>query len=326
MGVYSMEYRERLPRVPKDEVTVVIPTLNEEEAIGLVIDELLQHGFRRENILVVDGHSTDNTVRIVEERGVHWIPQDGHGKADAILTAARYVDTPYMLVMDGDYTYDPGAIEQMLIAAYENPEVIGCRSDGRENIPLLHRLGNWILTQFFNVIFVTDLSDVCSGMYIVRTDIVKSLIGRAKGFSIEAEIAAAASNEGRIVEIPIRYRKRVGKRKLSSFKDGFNILLSIIVLSWWYNPIFFIFGMGSLLLIPSLFIATYVMIEYLFFGIKHFVWAIISVAGGVAGVLSLMLCLLTLYIRRMERRLIAEIRSIKRNRRRDGHDGGSVVN
>ncbi len=321
-----MEYRERLPRLSKDEVTVVIPTLNEEAAIGLVIDELFEYGFRRENILVVDGHSTDETVKIVESKGVHWIPQDGHGKGDAILTAAKYVETPYMLIMDGDYTYDPSAIDQMLIAAFESPEVIGYRSEGRENIPLLHRLGNWILTKFFNVIFITDLKDVCSGMYIVRTDIVKSLIGRSKGFSIEAEIAAAASHEGRIIEVPVRYRKRIGRKKLSSFKDGLSIFLSIFILGWYYNPIFFIFGLGSLLLIPSLFIAGYVFFEYIFFGIKHFVWAIISVAGISAGIISLTICLLTLYMKRMERRLIVEIRGLERRRRRDGHDGGKVVN
>ncbi len=87
-------------------VTVIIPTLNEVEGIGLVLNELIGVGVSRDRVLVVDGGSTDGTVRVAEERGVRVIRQLGRGgKADAIKTALRYVETPYMLVMDGDYTY-----------------------------------------------------------------------------------------------------------------------------------------------------------------------------------------------------------------------------
>ena len=74
--------------MPKDinsEVTVVIPTLNEAEAIGKVIDELKQYGIV--NIIVVDGHSTDGTPKIAKEKGVKVIFQEGKGKALAIKTA-----------------------------------------------------------------------------------------------------------------------------------------------------------------------------------------------------------------------------------------------
>ena len=307
-----MEYGDGVITVSKKDVTVVIPTLNEEEAIGLVIDELVEYGFPKENILVVDGYSTDNTLEIARSRGVRCILQHGEGKADAILSAARYVETPYMLVMDGDYTYDPKGIDEMLRRLPGHSEVIGYRLYGRENISRLHRFGNWILTKVFNLIFGTSLNDVCSGMYVVRTDVVKGLIGKSKGFSIEVEIAAAASHEGDIIEIPINYRERIGDNKLRTFKDGPSILWNIIRISWWYNPIFLIFAMGSLLLIPSLIVMGYVAYEYLFLGVKHFVWAILSVAGATAGVISLMLCLVSLYIKRMERRIIVQLRELER--------------
>ena len=78
-----------------DLVTVVVPTLNETEAIGKVIDEIRECGFKK--ILVVDGYSTDDTVKIAKEKGVKVVFQYGEGKAGAIRTAIDLVDTPYML-------------------------------------------------------------------------------------------------------------------------------------------------------------------------------------------------------------------------------------
>jgi len=87
------------------DVTILIPTLNEEEAIGKVIQELKSYGYH--NILVVDGYSQDRTVEIARENGAKVIYQVGHGKAAAIKTGLERVRTPYVLIMDGDGTYDP---------------------------------------------------------------------------------------------------------------------------------------------------------------------------------------------------------------------------
>jgi len=70
--------------IGKDLVTVVVPTFNEEQAIGLVIDELLEVGCK--NVLVVDGYSVDGTVRVAESRGVRVVQQIGHGKTGALKT------------------------------------------------------------------------------------------------------------------------------------------------------------------------------------------------------------------------------------------------
>jgi len=81
-----------------------IPTLNEEDAIGLVLYEVLGEGY--ENVVVVDGYSTDNTVQIAHEHGVSVVVQHGFGKTGAILTVLDYyVRTPYLLVIGSDCTY-----------------------------------------------------------------------------------------------------------------------------------------------------------------------------------------------------------------------------
>ncbi|MEM1914607.1 MAG: glycosyltransferase [Candidatus Nezhaarchaeales archaeon] len=153
-------------------VTVVIPTLNEAEAVGKVIDELKSEGFT--NILVVDGYSNDGTPQIAMERGAKVIFQHGGGKAGALRTAVEHVRTQYMLVMDGDYTYNPKDIKRLLAHAARYDEVIGARDP--KNISWLHRIGNKAINFLFRLLLGANLTDVCSGMYLLRTEAVKHYI------------------------------------------------------------------------------------------------------------------------------------------------------
>jgi len=293
---------------PNEELTVVIPTLNEADAIGKVIDELREYGYN--NILVVDGHSDDGTAEIAREKGAHVILQEGTGKADAIRTAAKYIKTPYVLVMDGDYTYDPAYIKAMLEVIKDVDEVIGARVYGRENMPLLNRLGNWIITKVFNLLFGTELRDVCSGMWITRTEVLREMLPETRGFSIEVEVAAnIASLAGSIKEVPIRYRRRIGRPKLKRI-HGFGILKDVLRLSWAYNPVFFIFAISSLILLPSLSVLTWVALELFFFGVKHYIWAIIGTIGTGIGVIALLLSIMALYIKRMEYRIMSKLKRL----------------
>ncbi|MEM0273315.1 MAG: glycosyltransferase [Sulfolobales archaeon] len=98
----------------KELLTVIIPTLNEVEGIGLVIDEVLSIGIPKDNILVVDGGSTDGTVDVVRSKDVKLVMQEGRGKASAIATALKYVKTPYVAVLDGDYTYQLNTYQNYL--------------------------------------------------------------------------------------------------------------------------------------------------------------------------------------------------------------------
>ena len=222
-----------MKNVSNDEITVVIPVLNEEEAVGQVIRKVKGEGYS--NILVVDGYSTDDTFSVASKNGVRVIFQQGEGKTGAIETAIEHVETPYMVVMDGDCTYDPRDIENILMRLRESILVIGIRATGRDNIPLFNRLGNWIINLIFNALMGTDLVDVCSGMYGLRTDFARRLDFVTRGFDVEVEIAAQASKHGEILQVPIRYHKRVGLQKLQSFKDGFHIIFSIFRMALKFN-------------------------------------------------------------------------------------------
>ncbi|MEM1682353.1 MAG: glycosyltransferase family 2 protein [Sulfolobales archaeon] len=297
--------------VSKEEITVLIPTLMEEEAIGLVLSELKSEGYT--NILVVDGHSTDRTVEIAKSMGVEVTYQDGRGKADAIKTGLRYVRTPYVVVMDGDYTYDPKDIEKLLESMDEYDEVIGVRD--RVNIPRVNRFGNLVITWLFNLLFGTKLRDVCSGMYLLRTDVAREVGFESRGFSVEVEIAAhVASTGGRIGEVEISYRKRIGRPKLRKV-HGLQIATTAVKLMLKYNPTFFFFLASSLALIPGVVIIGYVAYKLLFYGVKHYVWALLGVTAGGVGLISLLIAIFALYMKRFEYRVLRTLRELKLDRR-----------
>src|SRR5215210_8675587 len=126
-------------------VTIVIPTLNEQEAIGKVLDELFSRGLK--NILVVDGNSSDSTLDTAKKYPISVIIQNGIGKAGALKTAFEKVKTPYMIVMDGDFTYDPSCIDRFLEHMQSYDQILGVRNlDNKNNMSVLHKLGNKIIT------------------------------------------------------------------------------------------------------------------------------------------------------------------------------------
>jgi dolichol-phosphate hexosyltransferase len=219
-------------------VTIVIPTLNEQEAIGKVLDELFSKGLK--NILVVDGYSSDRTLDTVKNYPVSVFFQHGKGKTGALKTAFEKVKTPYMIVMDGDFTYDPSCINRFLEHIQSYDQIIGVRNLGdKKNTSVLHKLGNKIITKTFNALMGTSLSDLCSGMYALRTESAKDIDLSSTGFEVEAEITAQIASSGRITEVPINYRQRIGTQKLSTWKHGFKILNSILKLAMTYRPTFF---------------------------------------------------------------------------------------
>lgn len=294
-------------------IEIVIPTLNEEKAIGLVLDEIKRVGIDLRQVLIVDGNSSDRTRDIALEKGARVIIQEGRGKADAIKTAIKHVTKPYMLVMDGDYTYPATEIPKFVEKVREHyDEVIGARLYGRKNIPLLNRIGNWIITKIFNLFFGTKLRDVLSGMYLVKVDLIREIPIESKGFSIEVDIAAKiASITGKITEVPINYRERIGEKKLKMI-HGILIVKDIVKLAWRYNPAFLILILGALLFIPGLSINLWVLGRLLFYGIKHYIWAIIGTLILSSGVLTLALAIITIYLKRFEYRITHNMFEIRR--------------
>jgi dolichol-phosphate mannosyltransferase len=291
--------------VRKDDVTVVVPVLNEEGAIGMVLDELSSNGYR--HILVVDGYSKDNTVQIAEDKGANVVKQHGMGKTGAIKTGIDLVPTPYMLVMDGDYTYAAGDIEKFLDHAHNYDQIVGVRRS--ENISRLHRIGNGIISKCFNLMFDTSLSDVCSGMYLIRTETAKELDLHSGGFNVDVEIIAQIAVRGEITEVPIEYRARIGKPKLSTWKNGSQIIYSILVWTRVYNPVFIFSVIAALAFLPGLAILIWVGLSWLLQPhVFYSGWALLAAILMFGAGQALTVGSISLLIKRTEARITKRIK------------------
>jgi dolichol-phosphate hexosyltransferase len=286
----------------RDQITVVIPTLNEEECIKLVLDEIKSKGY--DKVLVVDGYSKDTTAEVVKESGVQVIMQHGSGKAGALATAFRLIETPYIVVMDGDGTYDPGDIDKFLPLMGDYIFVQGTR-ERNGSMTRLHKIGNAIITKAFNLLFGTSFPDICSGMYMLKTSEVKNMHFEKHPTIAEQEIAAQiVLLSKRVTSVPIHYRKRLGgKSKMRTWRQGFRALMQNFALAKSYNPVLLFSFITALALIPAFAILGYA--GYLFFVRNEFRsgYVIFSAILIVIGGQGLSVATISAYLRRIERRI-----------------------
>lgn len=214
------------------EVCIVLPALNEEEAIGRVIDEIPKGEIERRGyqarVIVVDNGSKDRTGEIARAKGAEVIVEPIKGKGMAIRTAFKSLSGEFVFILDADYTYPATHILEMLEKLEGGYDVvIGSRLKGRMRRGAMSRLnlvGNRLLALMVNVLYGTRISDPCTGYWGMRQEIIRGLRLDAMGFEIEANMLTEIAKDGcRITEIPIQYRRRSTPPKLSSLRDGFKI-------------------------------------------------------------------------------------------------------
>jgi glycosyltransferase involved in cell wall biosynthesis len=296
--------REQGKQVTRDQVTVVIPTLNEAEGIGSVLDDLKEAGYN--NVLVVDGDSTDGTVEIAEKRGAAVVMQHGPGKAGALKTAIGMVATEYMAVMDGDCTYKAADLDGLLAYAREYDEVVGARVDGRKNIPRMNRFGNWVISRVFKLLFGIPISDVLSGMYLMKAEKARDMEFSSASFDIEVEIASAMATSGKITQVPISYGRRLGTQKLRPSHGG-RIVSTLFWMAYYYNPVVLFGGLVSLAAIPGAGVLLWVLFEGLFLHVWHSVYAIFGISLFLLATQAGAVALVSLMIKRSERRIMSQL-------------------
>ena len=219
------------------EVYIIFPALNEEETIGKIIDEvpvedIEGRGYRVE-IIVVDNNSTDRTKEIAEEKGAKVITESIRGKGRAIRTAFESVSGDFIFMLDADFTYPATYIPQMLELLEGGYDVVlGSRLKGQMEDGAMRRLnlvGNHLLAFLANLLYGTRISDLCTGCWGFRREVVKGLNLDAIGFELEANMFAEIAKKGyRIGEVPIHYRRRLTPAKLRSLRAGFRIGRTLI--------------------------------------------------------------------------------------------------
>lgn len=257
-----------------EDVCILIPTLNEEESIESVIKEFQSLGF--EKILVIDGHSTDDTVERARKTGARVVVQRGTGKGRAMKEAFELIEEAYTVLIDGDGTYLPSEVNLLLNPVIDGraDHVVGNRFGNLEagSFKKLNMFGNRIINHFFGIIYGVRLADILSGYRAFATEGVRSLDLNMPGFEIESEITIESVKKGlRIAEVPITYRPRPKgtKTKLNPLRDGLKIILTIYRMAKTQNPVFYFGLIGSLFGAVGFLIGLYVLRDWINWRIEH---------------------------------------------------------
>jgi Glycosyltransferases involved in cell wall biogenesis len=258
----------------RDDVCVLIPTLNEAGSIREVIEGFRSMGFQ--DILVIDGHSTDGTPDLAREAGARVIVQSGSGKGQALLEAFGLIDKEYIVLIDGDGTYLPSEVDRLLdpLMRGRADHVIGNRFSNLRggSLKRLNLVGNWLINMLFGIIYGVRLRDILSGYRAFTRSGISSLDLSVTGFEIESEITIESLKKGlRIVEVPITYLPRAGgtRTKLSPLRDGPKIMLTIYRLAKTQNPLFYFGLMGAIFGSMGFLLGLYVVRDWLQGRIEH---------------------------------------------------------
>jgi dolichol-phosphate mannosyltransferase len=217
-------------------VSIVIPTKNEAEAISGVIAEVRPYA---DEILVVDGHSTDDTRRIAQELGARVILDGGKGKGDGLRCAAAQVSGEIMVFVDADGSSDTRDIPRLVepIKAGRADLVIGSRSRGGSDElhgdleKLLRVLGSDIILVGTNWRFKACLTDTQCGFRAILTAVFRDLGLRENITTIEQEMTMKCLKKGyRVGEVPSHeFARKYGVSRICLRKVWFRYLWSFLV-------------------------------------------------------------------------------------------------
>jgi len=302
--------------VPKDDVCILIPTLNEEHTIGDVVHSFRSQGFS--HIMVVDGHSTDRTVEVAQRAGAHVLVQPGKGKGDALRYAFEQITQRYIVLIDGDGTYDPTEVDRLLYPLERGYDhVIGERFTlaQKGGFRRLNRIGNLLLNRVFAAMYGEDLVDILSGYRAFTTASILELRLGEYGFGIEAEMAVECIKRGQeVAVVPITYRPRPAKShtKLNPLRDGSRIAITVYKLAIGHNPMFYFGLMGLALVLVGFGLGIYVVHDWMR-NIEHVPLTILTVMFILAGVQVLIFGLLGNLVVVLHRELISELKRQRGN-------------
>ena len=219
-------------------LSIIIPTYNEQATVGEVIRRVLAVDLPiRKEIIVVDDGSTDRTPEVlrgleVGDVKIHYSPVNS-GKGAAVRRGLTLATGDLILIQDADLELDPEEYCQLIrpILEGQTAVVYGSRFlKPNDQIPLVRRTANWILTMTTNLLFGTRLTDMETAYKVFRADVVKRLVLRSNRFEIEPEITARLVLAGvTITEVPVSYRPRTkDEGKKIRWMDGMKSLYTLL--------------------------------------------------------------------------------------------------
>ena len=272
-------------------VAVILPCYNEEAAIAATVA-----GFKKAlpgaTVYVYDNNSRDKTREVAARAGAVVRTERQQGKGHVVRRMFADVDADIYLMADGDLTYDPKAAPAMvdLLLAEQLDMIVGTRKhEEKDAYRGGHVLGNKLFTGILSGLFGRSFTDIFSGYRVFSRRFVKSFPVLSSGFEIETEISVHAL-ELRMpvgeVETAYAARPEGSESKLSTYRDGWRILRTILVLYRVERPTLFYGAIGALLLAIAVVLAIPLVITYLNTGlVPRFPTAILVTGMTVIAVL-----------------------------------------
>jgi len=256
----------------RDRVAVLVPCYNEEHAIAKVVADF-RASLPGATIYVYDNNSTDGTVDAARAAGAVVRRETYQGKGHVVRRMFNDVEADIYVLVDGDATYDAPSAPAMIARLVEErlDMVVGTRIDHDEAAYRRgHRAGNMMLTGFVARIFGRSFTDILSGYRAFSRRFVKSFPILSRGFEIETELTVHALElELPVTEIATPYYSRPtgSASKLSTWKDGFRILWTILRLFRSERPLMFFGLLGLVLALISIGLAVPIFTTYLEVGL-----------------------------------------------------------
>lgn len=301
------------------DVCILIPTLNEAATIGQLIKDFKKDGFS--NILVIDGNSRDGTGQIAEAEGARVVMQSGKGKGQAMIQAFELIESPYVVMIDGDGTYLAREVPSLLEPILEGraDHVIGNRLENYSPgaFTKLNIMGNRLINIFFDVAYGVSLKDILSGYRAFTLDSMRELELNKTGFEIETEISVECILKAqRVEEVSITYlpRSEKGATKLNPIKDGFRIGSTIYRLVKVHNPMFYFGIIGSFFVLAGLLTGAFVIIQWSQ-GITRIPLSVLTALFVIFGLQMFIFGMLSDLIVTLHRQTINLIQEINRQRK-----------
>ncbi len=219
-------------------ISVVIPTLNEAENLRYVLERLPE---MVSEVIIVDGHSTDDTVAVANDirPDANIIYQDGKGKGNALGCGFKAATGEITVMLDADGSTDPAEIPRFVAALTNGYDYAkGTRfmtGGGSSDITPLRRLGNWGLTTIVNRIWHVKYSDLCYGYNAFWSRCVPT-VADCSGFEVETLMnIRLADSTTRVIEVPsFEAPRRHGSSNLRVGRDGLRVFRTII--AEWVRP------------------------------------------------------------------------------------------